>query len=120
MRPDSRVRPLLVLLAASVALLTTVQCVPLFAIVASRIPSLENVSYAPAPHTREEVGDRGVDLSVDARSECTRLSIIESAPASIRSEFVDAVAAEVTPPLRILHRRVFPSSPDDAFPSFLR
>jgi hypothetical protein len=120
MRPDSRVRPLLVLLATSVALLTTVQCAPLFAMMASRIPSLENVSYAPAPHTREEVGDRGVDLSVDACSECTRPSITEAAPASIRSEFVDEVAAEVTPPLRILHRRVSPSSPDDAFPSFLR
>jgi hypothetical protein len=120
MRPDSRVRPLLLLLAASVALLTTVQCAPLFAMVASRIPTLESVSYAPAPHTREEVGDPGVDLSVDGRSECTRPSIAESAATPIRSEFVNEVEAAVIPPLRILHRRVSPAPPDDAFPSSLR
>jgi hypothetical protein len=120
MRPEFRVRPLLLLLAASVALLTTIQSTRVFALTVSRDLSLENVSYAPNPHTREEVGDRGIDFSVDARSECTRPSITETVPVSNPSTFVVDVDLTSISALRILHRRVAPSSPDDAFPSFLR
>lgn len=120
MRPEFRVRPLLLLLAASVGFLTTVQCTRLFALPVSRDLSLENVSYAPTPHTREEVGDRGIDFSVDARSEYMRPSMTEPVPVSNTSTLVADVELASIPSLRILHRRIAPSSPDDAFPSFLR
>ncbi len=43
MRPEFRVRPLLLLLAASVALLTTIQSTRVSALTVSRDLSLENV-----------------------------------------------------------------------------
>ncbi|HLX38276.1 MAG TPA: hypothetical protein VKR29_10765 [Candidatus Binataceae bacterium] len=69
---------------------------------------------APVIHTREEVGDKGVDLSHDRADQRTRiLSEVEPAPhPPLISEDVEA---EVSPPHLILHRRVSPSSADDAF-----
>jgi hypothetical protein len=120
MRPEFRVRPLLLLLAASVAFLTTVQCTRLFALPVSRDPALENVSYAPTPHTREEVGDRGVDFSVDAHNESMRPSMTEAVPVSNRPTFLADIEVASIPPLQVLHRRVSPPSSDDAFTSSLR
>jgi hypothetical protein len=117
MRPEYRVRPLLLLLAVSVALLTTVQCLTPLARAASRIPTLVNLRYESAPHTREEVGDKGIDLTRDARRECTHAPATEPPPAFSRAEFVVDAEVEVTPPRQILHRRISPSSPDDAFPA---
>jgi hypothetical protein len=117
MRPEYRVRPLLLLLAASVALLTTVQCLAPFARTASRIPTLVNLRYESAPHTREEVGDKGIDLTTDARRESTQAPATELTPAFHRTEFVDDAEVAVSPPRQILHRRISPSSPDDAFPA---
>lgn len=114
-----RVRPLLLLLAASVALLTTVQCLSLFASANPEMPAFAALRYSPAIHTREEVSERGVDVSTDAHRKYASV-VVESAATADQAEFVEGADAEVSPLRRTLHRRVSPSSPDDAFPSASR
>lgn len=104
------------MLAASVVFLTSFQSVSAFATVGSRLPSLASLCYASTPHTREEVGDRGVDLSVKAnRAPAQRSS--ESLTSFQRPRLGEDIEVEVSPPSRTLHRRISPSSPDDAFSS---
>ncbi|HLI80465.1 MAG TPA: hypothetical protein VKV03_10810 [Candidatus Binataceae bacterium] len=70
-------------------------------------------------HTREEVADKGVDLSRDAGHECVQV-MPEVASASRPHQLADEVEIEVSPPHRFLHRRVSPSSSDDGFHSALQ
>ena len=113
--PRYRVRPLPLLLAAAVALLTTVQCLTLFASAASRIPILASARAAAFIHTREEVGDRGIDVSADAHRECAPVPVEALATAAPSLDCVDDVEVDLSSPRRWLHRRISPTSPDDAF-----
>jgi hypothetical protein len=113
MRPE---RPLLLLLATSIALLTTAQSFGSFALITSRAPAVAKVQYWPASNTREEVGDKGIDLSVDARREYAVATLV-GAHASEHPDLVDDAESEVSRPRLTMHRRIAPPSPDDAFPS---
>src|SRR5579863_2141422 len=94
--------PLCLILAASVVFLTTFQCVSAFAMVGSRDPSLASLSYGSTPHTREEVGDRGVDLSVEANRAPAQPSR-ESVTSFQRPRLAEDIEVEVSPPSRTLH-----------------
>jgi len=80
----------------------------------SRLPALASFNYASATHTREEVADKGIDFSGDAGRECPR-SVEEPARLVLATEFTDDAEVEVSPLRRLMHRRISPSSPDDAF-----
>jgi hypothetical protein len=108
-RPAS---PLLLLLAGCIVLMGPVQRVSLLN-VSLKLPVLAGAHCSPRVLTREEVSDKGLDFSTDARCECAR-SIPETAPPLDKSVFDDA-EVEVSPLRRLLHRRISPAAPDDAF-----
>jgi hypothetical protein len=104
---------LLLLLSCAIVMLAPIQCLSRIA-VSSRLPSLAGVHDSQTTHTREEVSDRQIDFSRDARCEC--------APATESDEMqsdahviVDDAEVETVPMRRLLHRQVAPSAPDDAF-----
>ena len=105
--------PLLLLLVGCIVLLGPIQCLARLA-VSSRLPALAAVHYTQPTHTREEVSDRSADFSSDARRESTPLSEESEAP-SRAPAFADDAEAEVAPPRVLLHRRISPAAPDDAF-----
>ncbi len=110
MRPA---RPLLLSLAGSVALLTTIQCLALVASNPPRVPSYVGLHYSQAIHTREEVGDSGVDLSIDACREWAPSSANADQKLSLPNA-LDDVEVDVVPLRQLLHRRVSPASSDDS------
>jgi hypothetical protein len=113
--PDRRrLFPLLLVLVGALVALTTIQCLSPLALAASRIPSVDSIHYTPALHAREEVGDKGVDISLDAGRDWAQ-SRAEPALASPGPTVVDDIEIEVSPRRQLLHRRVSPSSPDDGF-----
>ncbi len=108
-----RVTPLSVFLACSVILLSTVQSLAPLTTTITKIPEYAGAHYAQALHTREEVGGGAIDFSIDATRGCSRASsnVERFAPPAVPSD----LEVEVAPMRRTLHRRVSPSSPDDAF-----
>jgi hypothetical protein len=94
--------------------LTSIQCWTPLARAVSDASSVATPNRAPAIHTREEVGDKRIDVSRDTASqrvERTPEANTVSHPPQLREE----VEVKASPPDRILHRRVSPSSSDDAF-----
>jgi hypothetical protein len=86
---------------------------------ASEVPALARINRTPGIHTREEVADKGIDISRDAGHERAQV-LPEVASASCPPQLPDDVEIEVSPRHRLLHRRVSPSSPDDGFHSALQ
>lgn len=105
--------PILLFLAGCIILLGPVQRLSPLAI-SSRLPTLASTQYAQATYTREEVGDKGIDFSVDGRHECAQ-SIEEPTRLTLASSFADDIGVEVSPLRLLMHRRISPASPDDAF-----
>jgi hypothetical protein len=81
--------------------------------VSLKLPVVAGAHYSQKVLTREEVSDDGIDFSTDARRECAQL-IPETAHPRDKSVFDDA-EVEVSPLRRLLHRRISPAAPDDAF-----
>jgi hypothetical protein len=106
------IRALLLILAASTVFLTSLQCWMPLARAVSDASSIATPNRAPVIHTREEVGDKGVDLSRDAANQRTE-AFPEAEPASHPPQRPEQVEVEFSPPHRVLHRRVSPASGDD-------
>jgi hypothetical protein len=106
------IRALLLVLAASTVFLTSIQCWMPLAQAASDASSIATPNRAPVIHTREEVGDKGVDLSREAANQRTeRLPEVE--PAAHPPQLREHAEVAISPPHRVLHRRLSPASGDD-------
>jgi hypothetical protein len=105
---------LLLLLSFAVILFGPIQRLSLIS-TASQFAVLAGVHNSRVTYTREEVPDKGIDLSTDARREGAKSSILESMRSSHQCAFVDDAEVEVSPLRRLVHRRISPSAPDDAF-----
>ena len=104
----------LLLLSACIALLGPIQCLSIIGTVSSRMPSVANVHYSPTSRTREEVADKSIDLSLDARQESEPWSVEVAQPSREPMPRHDA-DVEPAPLRRLIHRKISPSSSDDAF-----
>lgn len=114
-RDSYRVRSLILVLVGSVVFLTTVQCTRRLAAITSRAPAVATIHFSPAVHTPEEVSDKGFDISRDANHQSrvvTEAALTLPQPAPVADLEID-----VSPLRQLIHRRMSPSAPDDAFHS---
>jgi hypothetical protein len=113
-RDSYRVRSLVLVLVGSVVFLTTVQCIRRFTPFASKTPVIAGVRLSTAAHTPEEVSDKGFDISRDANNQSRELPT-EPEQSPVQYALAEDAEIGISPLRQLLHRRISPSSPDDAF-----